>query len=121
MKHSVLLVDDESDYVQAMAERLTLRGFTPVYATDGEEGLKIANKIKPNLMVLDLRMPGLDGIEVLRRIRTDHPKMQVVVLTGHGTEADRTACMELGAVAFYNKPMNIEVLAQTLRDAAESA
>ena len=121
MKHTVLLIDDESSYVHALAERLALRGFEPLVATDGEEGLAIAREKKPSLVILDLRMPGMDGLDVLRCLREEQPQVRVIILTGHGTTEDKDTCTELGAVAFYNKPINIKVLSQTLHDVLESA
>jgi DNA-binding response OmpR family regulator len=68
-------------------------------------------------MILDLKMPGIDGIEVLRRVKGEHPKVEVIILTGHGSEKDREVCMELGAFAYLHKPVDIDVLSQTLKAA----
>jgi DNA-binding NtrC family response regulator len=68
-------------------------------------------------MILDLKMPGIDGIEVLRRVKKTHPKIEVIILTGHGTEADREVCMKLGAFAYLQKPVDIDQLSATLRAA----
>lgn len=68
-------------------------------------------------MVLDLKMPGIDGIEVLRRLKKEHPGIEVIILTGHGSEADREMCMQLGAFAYLKKPVDIDVLSQTMREA----
>jgi two-component system, OmpR family, response regulator CpxR len=68
-------------------------------------------------MILDLRMPGIDGMEVLRQVKTTNPDIEVIVLTGHGTEKDRELCMELGAFAFLHKPVDIGVLSRTLMEA----
>jgi DNA-binding response OmpR family regulator len=121
MKHRILLADDETAFVLALGERLSLRGFDPLVVHDGADALDALRKEDIPLMVLDLRMPGVDGIEVLKGLREAGAKTRVVVLTGHGTAEDRERCNAYGAVAFFNKPVNIEVLAQTLRDAAEGA
>jgi len=68
-------------------------------------------------MVLDLKMPGIDGIDVLRRIRAEHPNIEVIVLTGHGSEKDEETCMELGAFAYLQKPVDIEKLSQVMQEA----
>jgi len=69
--------------------------------------------------VLDLKMPGIDGMEVLRRVKREHPAIEVIILTGHGSEKDRTACMEAGAFAYLQKPVDIEKLSETMRQAYE--
>jgi len=68
-------------------------------------------------MILDLKMPGIDGIEVLRRVKRNNPDIEVIILTGHGTEADRELCMKLGAFAYLQKPVDIEVLSDALKKA----
>ena len=66
-------------------------------------------------------MPGIDGIEVLRRVKRTHPHIEVIILTGHGSEEDRTTCMELGAFAYLQKPVDIDALSETLKQANEKA
>lgn len=68
-------------------------------------------------MVLDLKMPGLDGLEVLRRIKLEHPRMEVIILTGHGSQRDQEQCLPLGAFAFLKKPVDLETLQQTMSQA----
>ena len=70
-------------------------------------------------MILDLKMPGIDGIEVLRRVKETNPEIEVIILTGHGSEADRETCMKLGAFAYLHKPVNIDLLSETLKKANE--
>ena len=113
----VLLVDDESQFVEALAERLQLRGFEALVANDGPAALDLIEKDRLQLVVLDLRMPEMDGLEVLRRIKEKWPKTQVIVATGHGDEEDRRKCLELGAFAFLSKPVNIKELSGLLREA----
>jgi DNA-binding response OmpR family regulator len=84
---------------------------------DGKEALDFVQEEEPEVMVLDLRMPGVDGYEVLRRIKKEHPRVEVIILTGHGSEADRAKCMEMGAFAYLEKPVNIDKLAETLKAA----
>jgi len=117
LPNKVLLVDDEKEFVQTLSERLQLRdvGSTVVY--DGEQALSFVEEEEPEVMVLDLKMPGINGIEVLRRIKADHPDIEVIVLTGHGSDKDEESCMELGAFAYLQKPVDIENLSQVMQEA----
>jgi two-component system response regulator CpxR len=117
----VLLVDDEREYVQTLSERLEMRDVGSAVAYDGESALRMVEDDEPEVIILDLRMPGIDGIEVLRRVKKSHPQIEVIILTGHGSEEDRKTCMELGAFAYLQKPVDIEALSETLRQANEKA
>ena len=113
-KFNVLLVDDEEELVNALAERLQIRGLNPEIALNGEQALQVVQDRVPDVMVLDLRMPGIDGLEVLRRIKKAHNQIEVVVLTGHGSEKDREIALRLGAFDYLQKPVDITDLVQTL-------
>lgn len=113
----VLLVDDEREFVQTLSERLLLRDMGSAVAFDGESALKLVHEEEPEVMILDLKMPGIDGIEVLRRVKESQPDIEVIILTGHGSEADRQVCMNLGAFAYLQKPVDIDVLSDTLKKA----
>ncbi len=115
----VLLVDDEREFVQTLSERLMMRDMGSAVAYDGESALNIVKEDDPEVMILDLKMPGIDGIEVLRRVKQTRPDIEVIILTGHGSEADRQVCMELGAFAYLQKPVDIDVLSENLRAANE--
>ncbi len=119
MPSKVLLVDDERDFVQTLSERLIMRDMGSAVAYDGESALTMIADEEPEVMILDLRMPGIDGIEVLRKVKSTNPDIEVIVLTGHGTEKDKDVCMGLGAFAFLQKPVDIQVLSQTLMKANE--
>ena len=119
MPSKVLLVDDERDFVQTLSERLIMRDMGSAVAYDGESALSMIKDEEPEVMILDLRMPGIDGIEVLRQVKKTNPDIEVIVLTGHGTEKDKDLCMELGAFAFLQKPVDIQVLSKTLMSANE--
>jgi len=119
MPSKVLLVDDERDFVQTLSERLIMRDMGSAVAYDGESALTMIADEEPEVMILDLRMPGIDGIEVLRQVKNTNPDIEVIVLTGHGTEKDKDLCMELGAFAFLQKPVDIQLLSQTLMKANE--
>ncbi len=115
----VLLVDDEREFVQTLSERLLMRDMGSAVAYDGESALKLVKDDEPEVMILDLKMPGIDGIEVLRRVKQTSPEIEVIILTGHGSEADRKVCMDLGAFAYLQKPVDIGVLTKTLNEANE--
>jgi DNA-binding NtrC family response regulator len=115
----VLLVDDEREFVQTLSERLGMRDIGSATAFDGESALALLREDEPEVMLLDLRMPGIDGMEVLKRVKAEHPEIEVVILTGHGTDVDRKKCMELGAFAYLEKPVDIDVLSETLKRANE--
>ncbi|WP_338670058.1 response regulator [Pseudodesulfovibrio methanolicus] len=115
----VLLVDDEREFVQTLSERLMMRDMGSAVVYDGESALNLVRDDEPEVMILDLKMPGIDGIEVLRRVKNEHPNIEVIILTGHGSEADREVCMELGAFAYLHKPVDIDVLSETLKAANE--
>jgi CheY-like chemotaxis protein len=115
----VLLVDDEREFVQTLSERLTLRDVGSAVAYDGESALCLIDEDEPDVMILDLKMPGIDGIEVLKRVKATRPHIEVIILTGHGSEADRETCMNLGAFAYLQKPVDIDLLSRTLKAAQE--
>ncbi|MGE4297779.1 MAG: response regulator [Desulfovibrionaceae bacterium] len=113
----MLLVDDEQEFVETLAERLRLRELGPEVALDGERALQLVQDEIPDVMVLDLKMPGIDGMEVLRRVRAKYPAVQVVILTGHGSDKDRDEVMRLGAYAYLQKPVEIDELVSVVHDA----
>jgi len=115
----VLLVDDEREFVQTLSERLIMRDMGSAVAYDGESALDMVREEEPEVMILDLKMPGIDGIEVLRQVKETRPDIEVIILTGHGSEADREVCMKLGAFDYLHKPVDIEKLSETLRLANE--
>ncbi|MFW6333113.1 MAG: response regulator [Thermodesulfobacteriota bacterium] len=115
----VLLVDDEREFVQTLSERLLMRDMGSAVAYDGESALEMVREEEPEVMILDLKMPGIDGIEVLRQVKETRPEIEVIILTGHGSEADREVCMNLGAFAYLHKPVDIEILSENLRLANE--
>jgi len=113
----ILLVDDEEEFVHTLAERLETRGLKPAVAYDGEQALARVKVDEPEIMVLDLRMPGMHGMEVLRNVKRDHPDVQVIILTGHGSEADRELSDKLGAFAYLQKPVNLNRLVDVMKAA----
>ena len=112
-----LLVDDEKEYIQTLSDRLQTRDLNSAVAYDGEEALSHIEKNEPDVMVLDLKMPGVDGMEVLRKVKKERPHVEVIILTGHGCEQDKISAMELGAFAYLEKPVDIEILTETMKKA----
>lgn len=106
----VLLVDDEQDFVQTLSERLNTREYGSYPVFDGEQALELLDHETPDVMVLDLKMPGMNGVEVLHKTKEVKPEIEIIILTGHGSEEDRKTCMELGAFAYLQKPVDISNL-----------
>lgn len=117
MSYKVLLVDDEQEFVQTLSERLRMRDVPSHAVYSGEEALGILEDETPEVMVLDLKMPGVDGFETLARVKKSNPDIEVIILTGHGTEMDRQRCMEMGAFAYLQKPADIDLLTTTMKQA----
>lgn len=113
----VLLVDDEKEFVHSLSERLQTRHFNSSVVYDGEQALDFLDRDEPDVMVLDLKMPGIDGIEVLRNVKRDHPNVEVIILTGHGSDREEKLARELGAFAYLTKPVDIELLSDTMKAA----
>ncbi|HXX79909.1 MAG TPA: response regulator [Thermodesulfovibrionales bacterium] len=113
----VLLVDDERAFVDTLAQRLKMRELNVSTVYDGEQALSYVKGIEPDVMVLDLKMPGLHGIEVLREVKRDYPQMQVIILTGHGTDRDAEEAKRLGGFDFMRKPADIDNLVRRIKEA----
>ena len=109
-KLNILLVDDEADFVQTLAERLELRGLDVRVACDGESAIDQIEKDLPDVVVLDVMMPGLGGLEVLKQIKTQYTGIPVILLTGRGSTADGIEGMRLGASDYLMKPIDIDEL-----------
>src|SRR5438132_14265455 len=107
-KGTVLVIDNEKDLIELVRYNLDKEGYDVVAANDGSSGLEIATRHKPNLVVLDLMMPGMDGLEVCRRMRGDERtrRIPVIVLTAKAAETDRIVGLELGADDYVTKPFS---------------
>jgi CheY-like chemotaxis protein len=119
MPSKVLLVDDEREFVKTLSERLIMRDMGPAVAYDGESALNLIQEDEPEVMIVDLKMPGIDGLEVLRKVKETRPEIEVIILTGHGHEEDRELCMKLGAFAYLQKPLDINELSEIIKKANE--
>ena len=113
----ILLVDDEEEFVQALSERLGLRDLSSQTAFDGEQAMRFVDDNTPHIMVLDLKMPGTSGLDVLRLVKKRYPDIQVIVLTGHGNDLDEAEARSIGIFDYLRKPVDIEVLVGRIRAA----
>lgn len=114
----ILIVDDEIDLVDALATHLEHDGFEVLKALDGKEGYEKAQTNKPDIVILDLRMPRMDGFQVCRLIKFDEvlKDMKIIILTAHNSESDRQTCEQVGADAFMGKPYDYPQLLKTIQD-----
>jgi len=115
----ILLVDDEEEFVATLAERLQLRGMNAQIATNGEDALQLIESDPPRIIILDVMMPGLGGLEVLKRIKAQHPDIHVIILTGHGSTKEGIEGMRLGAADYLMKPINIEELIKIMQEVVD--
>jgi DNA-binding NtrC family response regulator len=113
------LVDDEPDFVEVLAERLETRGCKVQTADSGEAALRAVEQTRFDAILLDVAMPGLDGIETLRRLRQINPDLQIILLTGHATLQKGVEAMKLGAVDVVEKPADFGRLLEHI-DAASA-
>lgn len=117
MKTRVLIVDDEEEFVQTLAERLTVRNYDVTTSLSGEDAVSKIKHYNYDVVILDVQMPGMDGIEILREIKTIKPLTEVIMLTGHGTVESAIEGMKLGAVDFLIKPCETEDLVDKINKA----
>lgn len=110
-----LVVDDEKGICLQLKQFIEDRGYHAFGALTGESALKIAKEQKPNIVILDIRMPGLNGIDVLREIKRMNPKIRVIMLTGYEDETTRSISQELGASAYMTKPYNFDEIFRIAR------
>ncbi len=108
MNKTILIVDDEESICKTLGGILTDEGYPVVTAASGEEALRVLEEEPPNLVILDIWLPGMDGIEVLKAIKAAHPHLQVVMMSGHGTIETAVKATKLGAFDFIEKPLSLE-------------
>jgi len=113
----VLFVDDEIDFLETLLKRMKKRGVDVTGVGSGEEALSFLDTNQVDVVVLDVRMPGMDGIETLREIKKRHPLVEVIMLTGHANLEVAIEGMELGAFDYLMKPMDIDELLYKVEDA----
>ncbi len=117
----VLVVDDERDFATAIVTRLIKRGFHAFAVFSGREALESVKEAQYDVVVLDLKMPEMDGLTTLGELKNLDPQLEIVVLTGHGTVAAGIGGMQLGAADFLQKPVAIGTLCAAIEAAAERA
>jgi len=113
----VLFVDDEIDFLDTLMKRMKKRGVDVSGVGSGEEGLKFLVEKSVDVVVLDVKMPGIDGIQTLRKIKKRYPLIEVIMLTGHASLEVAIEGMELGAFDYLMKPIGIDELLYKVQDA----
>ena len=114
----ILIVDDEEELVSTLAERLALRGLEIQIATNGKDALKLVRGHDFSVIVADVKMPGIGGLELTAAIKRDNPDLPVILFTGHSSVADAERGMQQGACEYVMKPVDIDVLLEKIRNAA---
>ena len=113
----LLIVDDEVRFLETLKERLQMRGFDVTAVTSGTRAIEAARGTRFDLALLDLKMPGMDGEEVLRILKEEHPLMEVIILTGHGSIESAVDCTRAGSYSYLQKPCETNELLEVLKDA----
>jgi UDP-3-O-[3-hydroxymyristoyl] N-acetylglucosamine deacetylase len=119
MQRKVLIVDDEERVVQSIAGVLEDEGFRVAKAKSGEEAIKVFQQEEPDVTLLDIWMPGMDGMEVLKRLKWIAPECQVIMISGHATISTAMTAVKLGAFDFIEKPLSLDILLTTIRRALD--
>ena len=114
----VLLVDDEKGFTETLSERLQLRDLTVYTASSGQEAIELANQHRFDAVILDLQMPGMDGIDTLKQLLSKDADLQIIILTGHGTVTKGVEAIKAGATEFLEKPVDIQTLTEKIGTAA---
>lgn len=111
----LLIVDDETGFADVVRKRMTRRGVATTTAASGEEAVQLLRRSEFDVAIVDLKLEGMDGVEILKVFKLMAPDMPVLMLTGHGSEEARAACMKLGADSYLSKPVDFErLLVKTL-------
>ena len=116
----VLIANDDPLLRSSLrAQVVNLGHLVVAEAADGQEAVSLARQLRPDLVVMDVEMPGMDGLAVLGKVKLDHPDIEVVMLTGHGSHEEKRLAEELGVFAYLAKPQDIDVLAKTIKRACD--
>ena len=114
MSINVLLVDDEKDFIEALSQRLEVRGFDVKTAFSGDEALKLLEESDIDVVILDVLMPGMSGVETLREIKRNKPLVHVIMLTGHASVETAIEGMKFGAADYLMKPTDTDDLVEKI-------
>jgi DNA-binding NtrC family response regulator len=122
MEHVIklLIVDDETRFLNAIAKRLRNRGFEVQTASNGPDAIELGRKEKFDIALLDLKMPGMDGGEVLKALKSEHEFLEAIILTGHGSLESAVELTKLGAFSYLPKPYELDMLIEVLKEAYEA-
>ena len=115
----LLIIDDEVEFASTLCQRLQLRGFDATYVDSGTEGLAVLSKIQPDIVLLDLKMPDMNGLDVLEKIKQYNQSIEVFLLTGHGSADAGIVAMEKGAFDYIMKPVDLKELLEKINSAAK--
>ena len=118
-KIKLLVVDDEIEFLNALSKRLEMRDFIVTKASNGTDAVKTARNDKFDLALLDLKMPGMDGKQLLEILKKEHKYIEVIILTGHGSLDSAVECTKLGAYGYLPKPYELNDLIKILKEAYE--
>lgn len=114
---NVLLIDDEEQFLEVLGDRLETRGLKVNTVTSGEDALTLIDDKNYDAIILDLAMPGIDGIETLKLLKEKNPDLEIIMLTGHATVQKGIEAMKLGAEDFLEKPVELSVLLERISEA----
>ncbi len=118
-KAKLLIIDDEIEFASTLCRRLQLRGFNAVDMHSGGEGLAVLPDLRPEIVILDLKMADMSGLDVLEKIKEHDPAVEVIMLTGHGSARAGMEAMEKGACAYIIKPVDLQVLLEKINEMTE--
>lgn len=116
-KTKILIADDEVDFASTLSARLELRGYVTEMVNSGGAALEAVSRNEPDVLILDLKMPDLDGLEVLTKLRENHKDLKVIILTGHGSFSAASQGMELKAFDYILKPVELNLLLEKITEA----
>ncbi|KAB2890495.1 MAG: response regulator [Desulfobulbaceae bacterium] len=117
MKMKVLVVDNEKGFASILADHLKMKGIDAGSVYSGRDALAAVSDFRPDVVILDIQMPDMNGVEVLSRIRGSEPAVEVIVLTGNGSFDVGIECMQLGAFDYLMKPVDLDQLLETIESA----
>jgi len=117
MTEKILLVDDEKDFIETLSQRIAIRGIEVSSTTSAKRAIEKVAEESYDAIILDLQMPEMDGLEVLKTIKKSNPELQIIVLTGHATVKKAIEAMKLGALDLIEKPVDLDTLMGKIKKA----